>query len=100
MEANGGVAVNQMSDTFAATDPNARLWPHTEHLRTARMGWETDGAERYAAHTAEAALIVEGYLKTPVNGLWRDTRRPDGTFIDAPAPGRSLYHLIARLDSA
>jgi hypothetical protein len=34
---------------------------------------------------------------TPVPGLWFDLRRPDGTFIDSPAPASTFYHLVGAI---
>jgi mannose-6-phosphate isomerase len=35
----------------------------------------------------------------PVQGLWRDRLLPDGTFVDEPAPGSSLYHIISAVSA-
>ena len=44
-----------------------------------------------------ALRALSAYLQTPVQGLWRDKRRPDGSFVDEPAPASSLYHLVVAI---
>jgi mannose-6-phosphate isomerase len=53
------------------------------------------------AHAAAASFVP--YLRTAVPGLWFDLQRPDGRFIDSPAPASTFYHLveaIVTLDTA
>ena len=38
--------------------------------------------------------MLRRYLRTPAEGAWRDKLRPDGTFIDEPAPATSFYHIL------
>jgi mannose/cellobiose epimerase-like protein (N-acyl-D-glucosamine 2-epimerase family) len=98
-----GVAVNQLLDDFTVTDANARFWPQTERLKAALLAATMTGEPRFwtMAHSAAASFFP--YLKTSVPGLWFDLQRPDGTFIDSPAPASTFYHLvgaIAALDTA
>jgi mannose-6-phosphate isomerase len=37
------------------------------------------------------------YLDTPVPGLWWDRLRPDGGFVDEPAPASSFYHIACAI---
>ena len=63
-------------------------------------------------HTAAAALILGEeddalvaanglwiYLQTPAAGVSFDELRPDGTFLDEPAPASSFCHISAQLRS-
>ena len=80
------VAVNALSDDLSSRDANARLWPQTEYLKAAlRLGHEADALT--------AAQGLSAYLGQPAPGAWRDVQRPDGSFVDQPAPATSFYHL-------
>ncbi len=84
-----------MSPEGRVFEPVARLWPQTERLRTAALlageaGADRSTYERAALDAGEGLLM---FLRTPVAGLWRDKRLPDGTFVEEAAPASSLYHL-------
>lgn len=81
------VAINELWDDFSVRDASARLWPQTEYLKTALILQQEDDA-------LAAANGLWKYLQTPVQGVWFDKMRPDGTFVDEPAPASSFYHLI------
>ena len=82
-----GCVVNELWDDFTPKDPNARLWPQTEHLRAALILGEPGEA-------LVAANCLKTYLETPALGVWRDKLRPDGSFVDEPSPATSLYHIM------
>jgi mannose/cellobiose epimerase-like protein (N-acyl-D-glucosamine 2-epimerase family) len=80
------VAVNALWDDLSIRDGTARLWPQTERIKAAMiLGEEADAVS--------AARGLARYLETPVRGVWRDKLRPDGGFVDEPAPATSFYHL-------
>lgn len=82
-----GVAVNVLWDDLTVRDPGARLWPQTEYLKAAlRMG-DTPEA-------LNAAAALAKYLAAPRRGAWRDKLRPDGRFVEEPAPASSFYHIM------
>jgi len=82
-----GVACNALWDDLSIWDSEARLWPQTEYLKAAlALGMELD------ALTAANGLRL--YLQTPTMGVWFDKLRPDGSFVDEPAPASSFYHII------
>jgi mannose-1-phosphate guanylyltransferase/mannose-6-phosphate isomerase len=84
------VAVNALWDDLSVRDGSARLWPQTEHLKAAAaLGDE--------AQALRAARGLARYLDVPTRGAWRDKLRPDGTFVDEPAPATSFYHLMAAI---
>lgn len=86
VDASREVAVNALWDDLAVRDGYARLWPQTERLKAAvLLGEEADAIS--------AARGLARYLETPARGAWRDKLRPDGGFVDEPAPATSLYHL-------
>ena len=80
-----GVAFNAMDDTLAPLDETARLWPQTERIKAAALFAPED--------VAPAVAGLGLYLDTAVRGLWFDRMRPDGVFIDEPAPASSFYHI-------
>jgi mannose-6-phosphate isomerase len=82
-----GVAVDALWDDLSLRDGAARLWPQSEWLRTALLFGDVGEATR-------AAQGLWLYLQTPARGVWRDKLRPDGGFVDEPAPATSLYHIL------
>jgi mannose/cellobiose epimerase-like protein (N-acyl-D-glucosamine 2-epimerase family) len=81
-------------------DPIARLWAQTEWLKAASLlAAMSTGAQRdrYLASTERAASALRRFLETPVKGLWFDKMRPDGTFVDEPAPASSFYHIACAI---
>lgn len=84
------VAVNAMWEDFSVREASARLWPQTERLKaTIRFGDEAQGLR--------AARGLAQYLEVPARGAWRDRLRPDGSFVDEPAPATSFYHLMVAI---
>ena len=80
------VAVGVLWDDLTVRDGMARLWPQTEYLKASLvLGQE--------AEALSAAAGLARYLDVPTRGLWRDKLRPDGSFVEEPAPASSLYHL-------
>lgn len=105
VDRNRGVAFNQMLDDYSIHDHAARLWPQTEWIKASAIlaeGAATPSErEHFTAEAHAAARGLELYLQTSVKGLWRDKLKPDGTFIDEPAPASSFYHILCALvDSA
>jgi mannose-6-phosphate isomerase len=92
-----GVAINQLLDDFTVTDANARFWPQTERLKAALLAATVTGEPRFWSMAHAAAASFFPYLKTSVPGLWFDSQRPDGTFIDSPAPASTFYHLVGAI---
>ena len=92
-----GVAVNQLLDDLTVTDAAARFWPQTERLKAALLAASLTGEPHYWSMAHAAALSILPYLATPVPGLWFDTRRPDGAFINSPAPASTFYHLVGAI---
>ena len=87
---NEGLCFNAIDPGFAATDTDRRLWPQTERIKANLAVGNETGA-------AEALNGLARYFDTPVPGLWFETLRPDGTPVDEPARGSSLYHITCAL---
>ena len=92
-----GVAVDVLLDDFSVHRATARLWPQTERIKAGSLAASLTGQASYWGVAADAAEALEGYLRTPVDGLWRDVLRPTGDFADEPAPASSLYHIVLAL---
>jgi mannose-6-phosphate isomerase len=96
-----GVAFDQLLDDFSIHQPNARLWPQTERIKAAvALAASAESPAARANYLKEAVLGVEGlrtYLDVPVRGAWRDKMKPNGTFIDEPAPASSFYHIVCAI---
>jgi mannose-6-phosphate isomerase len=90
VDARREVAVNALWDDFSVRDGSARLWPQTEHLKAAVVLGDTEQGLRAARGLAQ-------YLDTPARGAWRDKLRPDGSFVEEPAPATSFYHLMVAI---
>lgn len=80
------VAMNELWDDLTPRDATARLWPQTEYLKAALILGED-------AEALTAARGLARYLDVPARGAWRDKLRPDGAFVEEPAPASSFYHL-------
>lgn len=85
-----GVATQQLLDDGSVHDDVARLWPQTEWIKAAVIL-----GDPVSAVAAVDALKL--YLDRPVAGLWWDKCRPDGSFVDEPAPASSFYHIVCAL---
>ena len=91
-----GVAVDAMNEDGSIRSRRARLWPQTEWLKAALILTELSQDGERQAYLESAAAAQRGlWFYLTEEGLWRDKRLPDGTFIDEPAPASSFYHIIA-----
>jgi mannose-6-phosphate isomerase len=92
-----GVAVDELLDDLTVHRATARLWPQTERIKAGSLAAKLTGQDSYWDMAADAAEALEGYLRTPVDGLWRDVLLPTGDFASEPAPASSLYHIVVAL---
>lgn len=88
-----GVAINEVLLDGARHNENARLWPQTERLKAAVARYQRTHEENEAREIADAAKGLAKYLAVDIPGLWRDKLTRDGSWIDEPSPGSSLYHI-------
>lgn len=97
IEARRGVAINVVLTDGSRLDANARLWPQTERLKAALARYRRTG---HAEECDEALAAYDGlalYLDTPRTGTWRDKLQADGSWVEEPAPGSSLYHIVCAM---
>jgi mannose-6-phosphate isomerase len=92
-----GVTINEITTDGAVLNPDARLWPQTERLKCALVRFGRTGSPDEASEAVAAYRGLARYLDDPIRGVWRDKLRPDGSWIEEPAPGSSLYHITCAL---
>ena len=92
-----GVVVNEVATDGSVRNAAARLWPQTERLKAAlaRLRRTGEDEERAEAVAAYAGLVK--FFETPRRGAWRDKLKPDGSWVEEPAPGSSMYHITCAL---
>jgi mannose/cellobiose epimerase-like protein (N-acyl-D-glucosamine 2-epimerase family) len=92
-----GVAINEVLADGSVRNAAARLWPQTERLKAALARYRRTGSEEEKAEAAAAYGGLVKYFETPRRGAWRDKLQADGTWVEEPAPGSSLYHITCAL---
>jgi len=95
-----GVTFMALNDDFSVRDPVARLWGQTEWIKAAAgLARISTGPEKaaYLADIPEAIRALQVFLEGVPDGLWRDKMKPDGTFVEEPAPASSLYHIVCAI---
>jgi mannose-6-phosphate isomerase len=92
-----GVAIFALLDDMSVHDDIARLWAQTEQIKAGVLAARITGEARWWATAANGAEALLKYLDTPVQGLWRDKLRADGTFVDEAAPASSFYHIVCAI---
>ena len=92
-----GVAINEVMIDGSIRNPAARLWPQTERLKAALARLRRTGEDEERAEVAAAYAGLVKYLETPARGAWRDKLLADGSWIEEPAPGSSMYHITCAL---
>lgn len=92
-----GVAINEVLTDGSVRNAAARLWPQAERLKAALARLRRTGAEEEKDEAAAAYAGLVRYFETPKRGAWRDKLRADGTWVEEPAPGSSLYHITCAL---
>jgi mannose-6-phosphate isomerase len=102
VDADRGIAVNELWSDMTLKDGAAKLWPQTERVKAwcavlerARTPAEADRALR---QIAAAARGMAKYLRTDVPGLWHEVCSADGGFVVGPSRASSLYHVVCAID--
>ncbi|HVZ29771.1 MAG TPA: AGE family epimerase/isomerase [Asticcacaulis sp.] len=97
VDAERGVAFNEVWLDGRPKDQTARLWPQTERLKAAmaRLRRTGDASEMEEAVKAYTGLAL--YFETPARGVWRDRLKADDAWIEEDAPASSFYHIVCAL---
>jgi len=88
-----GVAIDAASLNGEPQDLAARLWPQTERMKAALARLRRLGDRAEAEEALAAFRGLQPYLAMPVPGTWRDRMLADGSWVEEPARGSSLYHI-------
>lgn len=104
VDAQRGVAINELKDDFSVRDPVAKLWPQTERIKAWTSALAVAGGAQEAAHAeAKIAASIDGLMRytgaAPQPGLWREQLRPDGSFPTENTRASSLYHIVCAIDT-
>lgn len=94
------VAFMAMNDDFSPRDETARLWPQSEWMKSsALLACQSSGEEReaYLTDTLRACAALRVFLEPCKPGLWMDKLKPDGHFVDEPAPASTFYHIVCAI---
>jgi mannose/cellobiose epimerase-like protein (N-acyl-D-glucosamine 2-epimerase family) len=92
-----GVVRNEVFTDGSVRNDAARLWPQTERLKAALARHRRIGGTDEQREAAAAYRGLVKYFDTPRRGAWRDKLGADGSWVDEPAPGSSLYHITCAL---
>jgi mannose/cellobiose epimerase-like protein (N-acyl-D-glucosamine 2-epimerase family) len=92
-----GVVVNEVLTDGSIRNASARLWPQTERLKAALARYRRTGSDEEKAEAAAAYAGLVKYFETPTRGVWRDKLEADGSWVEEPAPGSSMYHITCAL---
>ncbi len=96
VDPRGQVAVDALDEVGNVRIRRARLWPQAEWLKAALLLADmspSNEKERFMSGAEKAQRALWLYLTD--EGLWRDKRLENGSFIDEAAPASSLYHIIS-----
>jgi len=69
-----------------------RCEPHNG-LKAALARYRRTGDEEERSEVAAAYAGLAKYFDTPARGAWRDKLNADGSWVEEPAPGSSMYHI-------
>lgn len=92
--------VNYLDANYERCVDKGRFWCQLEWLKAALVLYEAaDEREKtfFLSHINLALDVIEDFLNTPVQGLWYDKRKPDGTFVHEDVPASTLYHITSAL---
>ncbi len=93
-----GTVLDEVWADGSAKTPTSRLWPYTERIKSGLACFERSGRARDALCAVEAFDGLMQYCRgLPVEGTWRDRKRPDGSFVEEASPASSFYHIVLAL---
>ncbi|MFK0298128.1 AGE family epimerase/isomerase [Brevundimonas sp. NPDC090276] len=90
------VAIDALNGDGSVRISQARLWPQTEWLKASLfMAREAGEADRVAYMGDAAAALRALWMYLTPDGLWRDKKLQNGSFVEEEAPASSLYHIVS-----
>jgi mannose/cellobiose epimerase-like protein (N-acyl-D-glucosamine 2-epimerase family) len=102
VDAERGVAINELWDDMSVKDPAAKLWPQTERVKAwcAMLPRATTPAqfEQASRQVVAAARGLARYVPNALGGLWYETLQLDDRFAAGPSKASSFYHITCALD--
>jgi mannose-6-phosphate isomerase len=103
VDAERGLAINELWDDMTVKDADARLWPQTERVKAwcALLGLAQTPVEFRAAVGALvlAARGLLAFLRADGPGLWHELNLCSVGFAPGPSRASSLYHIIGAIDA-
>lgn len=93
IDAQRGVAINEVLTNGRVVNGRARLWPQTERIKVAVLRYHRTGSEEDLQEVADGWAGLRRYFLPEAQHLWRDKMNEDGSFIEELVPGSSLYHI-------
>ncbi|WP_348674533.1 AGE family epimerase/isomerase [uncultured Abyssibacter sp.] len=101
VDAERGVAFNEIFDDFTPRDRDARIWPQTERIKAwLALADIAETFERRDIAWERAAIAGRGlqrYFADDVPGIWYETMQANGSFVQEHARASSLYHITCAL---
>lgn len=96
LDATADIAISEVFIDGGVRDAGARLWPQTERLKAAIAFARCFRKEksRFESDAARAWRGLRHFIDVAPPGLFRDKRKPDGTFAPEGALASSLYHIV------
>jgi mannose-6-phosphate isomerase len=96
LDATADFAISEVLIDGGVRDAGARLWPQTERLKAAIRFARCCPEEksRFESDAVRAWRGLRRFIDTAPPGLFRDKRKPDGTFAPEGALASSLYHIV------
>ena len=97
LDAEQSLAISETLLDGGVKDASARLWPQTERMKAAIALARLYPEEhpRFEDAVEDAWRGLQHFICAETPGLFRDKRRPDGSFAAEGALASSLYHIVA-----
>ena len=91
---HSGVGVNALLEDLRLSDGSARLWVQTERVKATLYRVRHAGEPARWASAEAAIRGLQGYLQTPIPGLWHDLLTDRGHFAPGRSPASTFYHIV------
>lgn len=95
-----GCVRDEIWSDLSVKTPTSRFWPQSERAKAALHLGQLAAPEHqasYAKAADESVAALYRYFTGIRAGLWHDTLRADGQFVQQPVKASSLYHIIGAL---